>query len=67
MSRRTNGLQPKWNDEDVDNMIDMVVNKDYYKRKLTLFTNTKNQSDGEVYARIKKNCKKEQQRGIHNL
>ena len=54
MSRKTNGLRPKWNDEDVDTMIDIVIKKDYYKRKLTLFTKTKNQSNGKVYARIKK-------------
>ena len=34
-------------------MVDIVVNSDYYKRKL-IFTNTKNQSNGKSYERIKK-------------
>ena len=49
----------------MDDMVDIVVNNDYYKRKL-IFTNTKNQRNGEIYERIKKELQ-EQQRGIHNL
>ena len=41
-AKRKTGCQPKWNDDDVDDMADLVVNNDYYKRKL-IFTNTKNQ------------------------
>lgn len=41
-AKRKTGCQPKWNDDDVDDMADLVVNNDYYKRKL-IFTNTKHQ------------------------
>jgi len=37
----------------MNDMVDIVVNSDYYKRKL-IFTNTKNQRNGEIYARIRK-------------
>ena len=45
-SKRKTGRRPKWKDDDVDDMIDIVVNNDYYKRKL-VFTNSKNQRNGE--------------------
>jgi len=32
-------------------MVDIIVNSDYYKRKL-IFTNTKNQQNGEIYGQI---------------
>ena len=32
-------------------MVDIVVNSDYYKRKL-IFTNAKNQRNGEIYGQI---------------
>ena len=32
-------------------MVDIIVNSDYYKRKL-IFTNTKNQGNGEIYGQI---------------
>ena len=41
-SKRKSGRRPKWNNDDVDDMVDIIVNSDYYKRKL-IFTNTKNQ------------------------
>ena len=47
------GRRSKWNNEDVDDMVDIVVNSDYYKRKL-IFTNTKNQRNGEIYEQIQK-------------
>ena len=37
----------------MDDMIDIVVNNDYYKSKL-VFTNSKIQRNGEIYERIKK-------------
>ena len=51
-SKRKTGRRPKWND-DVDDMVDIVVNSDYYKRKL-IFRNTKNQRNGEIYGQIQK-------------
>ena len=31
---KTSGRRPKWNNDDVDDMVDIIVNNDYYKRKL---------------------------------
>lgn len=31
-AERKTGCQPKWNDDDVDDMANLVVNNDYYKR-----------------------------------
>ena len=45
-SKRKSGCRPKWNNDDVDDMVDIIVNSDYYKRKL-IFTNIKNQRNGE--------------------
>lgn len=53
-SKRKTGRWPKWNNDDVNGMVNIVVNSDYYKRKL-VFTNTKNGHSGEIYERIKKN------------
>ena len=50
-SKRKSGRRPKWNIDDVDHMVDIIVNSDYYKRKL-IFTNTKNQRNGEIYGQI---------------
>lgn len=50
-SKRKSGRRPKWNNDDVDDMVDIIVNSDYYKRKL-IFTNTKNQRNGEIYGQI---------------
>ena len=50
-SKRKSGRRPKWNIDDVDDMVDIIVNSDYYKRKL-IFTNTKNQRNGEIYEQI---------------
>ena len=50
-SKRKSGRRPKWNNDDVDDMVDIIVSSDYYKRKLIL-TNTKNQRNGEIYGQI---------------
>ena len=50
-SKRKSGRRPKWNNDDVDDMVDIIVNSDYYKRK-QIFTNTKNQRNGEIYGQI---------------
>ena len=31
-AERKTGCQPKWNDDDVDDTADLVVNNDYYKK-----------------------------------
>lgn len=56
-AKRKTGCQPKWNDDDVDDMADLVVNNDYYKRKL-IFTNAKNQSNSEIYENKKRIARK---------
>ena len=38
-------------------MVDILVNNDFYKRKL-IFTNTKNQRNGEIYEIIKRIARK---------
>ena len=50
-SKRKSGRRPKWNNDDVDDMVDIIVNSDYYKRKLIL-NNTKNQRNGDIYGQI---------------
>ena len=45
------GRKSNWSPEAVDDFIDIVVNDDYYKRKL-IFTNTKNQKNGVIYEKI---------------
>ena len=42
------GPQSNWSPEAVDDFIDIVVNNDYFKRKV-IFTNTKNQKHGVIY------------------
>jgi uncharacterized protein (DUF885 family) len=45
------GRKSNWSSETIDDFIDIVVNDDYYKKKL-VFTNTKNQKNGEIYEKI---------------
>jgi hypothetical protein len=52
-SKEKAGRRPKWSNDDVDDMIDIVVESDYYKKKL-IFTNTKNQRNGVIYEKIQK-------------
>ena len=50
------GRQSAWKAEEVDDFIDIVVSSSYYKKKL-IFTNTKNQRNGEIYQNILKEMK----------
>ena len=50
-SKRKSDRRPKWNNDDVDDMVNIIVNSDYYKRKL-IVTNTKNQRYGKIYGQI---------------
>ena len=45
------GRKAKWSNSLLDDMVNIVVNNEYYKRKL-LFTNTKNQKNSEIYSKI---------------
>ena len=49
--KRKSGRKSSWSSEDIDDFIDIVVSNTYYKRKL-IFTNTKCQRNGEIYAEI---------------
>ena len=52
ISWRKTGRWPKWNNDDVDDIIDIVVNNNYNKK--LIFTNIKNQCNWEIYVKIKK-------------
>lgn len=45
------GRKPRWCPKSLDDLINIVVNSTEYKTKL-IFTNTKNQKNGPVYAKI---------------
>ena len=49
--KKKSGRKSPWTSEDIDDFIDIVVSSTYYKRKL-IFTNTKCQRNGEIYAEI---------------
>lgn len=57
------GRKSPWTSEDIDDFIDIVVSNTYYKRKL-IFTNTKCQRNGEIYAEILTELKKGQLQGV---
>ena len=38
---------------EVDDLVDVIISKEYYKKNL-IFTNTKNQKNGQIYANIAK-------------
>ena len=49
--KKKHGRKSNWSPEAVDDVIDVVVNDDYCKRKL-VFTNTKNLKNGVIYEKI---------------
>lgn len=55
--KKRSGRKSTWNPDDVNDLIDIVVNSDYYKRKL-IFTNTKCQRNSEIYGEILRELKK---------
>ena len=55
--KKKSGRKSPWTSEDIDDFIDIVVSNTYYKRKL-IFTNTKCQRNGEIYAEILTELKK---------
>ena len=36
-SKRKSGRRPKWNNDDVDDMVDIIVNSDYDKRRTDIY------------------------------
>ena len=45
------GRKGKWNENLLSDMVDIIVNSEYYRKKL-IFTNTKNQKNGPIYESI---------------
>ena len=50
------GRKAKWCPQALDDLIDIIVSNSSYKKKL-IFTNTKNQRNGELYGEILKEVK----------
>jgi hypothetical protein len=45
------GRKTMWSQTLLDDLVDIIISSDYYKKKL-IFTNTKNQRNGEIYAKV---------------
>lgn len=45
------GRKGKWNESLLSDMVDIIVNSEYYRKNL-IFTNTKNQKNGPIYESI---------------
>lgn len=45
------GRKAQWSNTLLNDLIDIIVNNEYFRRKL-IFTNTKNQKNAEVYAKV---------------
>ena len=50
-SKKNTGKKATWSDEALDDFVDIIVNNEYYQRKL-IFTNTKYQQNGLIYENI---------------
>ena len=55
-TKKKAGRKAKWSNSLVDDMVDIVVNNDYYKKRL-IFVNVKNQKNSEIYEKILKELK----------
>ena len=47
------GQKSMWKPEEVNDLVDVIISKEYYKKNL-IFTKTKNQKNGQIYANIAK-------------
>ena len=54
--KKKSGWKSTWNPEEIDDLVDIVVNNEYYQRKL-IFTNTKCQRNSQIYQEILKELK----------
>ena len=50
------GPRGSWKQDLVDDLVDIVITNDYYKKKL-IFVNTKTQQNGKVYEKVLKELK----------
>jgi hypothetical protein len=49
--KKKSGRKAKWSDSLINDMVDIILNNENYKRKL-IFTNVKNQRNGDIYSKI---------------
>ena len=49
-SSKKGGRKTRWS-QSLSDLVDIIISSEYYKKKL-IFTNTKNQKNGEIYAQI---------------
>ena len=49
--KKKTGRKTQWSGSLLSDMIDVIVSSENYKRKL-IFTNTKNQKNGEIYGKV---------------
>lgn len=50
-SKNKGGRKAKWSQSLLGDLADIIISSDYYKKKI-IFTNSKNQKNGEVYKKI---------------
>jgi len=50
-SSKKGGRKAMWSQRLLSDLVDIIISSEYYKKKL-IFTNTKNQKNGEIYAQI---------------
>ena len=50
------GRKAKWSNSLLDDLVDIIVNSEYYKKRL-IFMNLKNQKSGDIYEKILKELK----------
>ncbi|CAH3153764.1 unnamed protein product, partial [Porites lobata] len=55
-SKKKAGRRPTWREDDVTDLVDIVCNSEYFKRKI-LFTNSKNTKNNEIYGKLLKDLK----------
>lgn len=56
-TRRRSGRKAQWSDSLVNDMVDIIINDENYKRKL-IFTNVKNQKNGAIYSKVLEEMKR---------
>ena len=55
-SKKKAGRRPTWREDDVTDLVDIVCNSEYFKRKI-IFTNSKNTKNNEIYGKLLKDLK----------
>ena len=50
-SSKKGGRKAMWSQSLLSDLVDIIISSEYYKKKL-IFTNTKNQKNGEIYAQV---------------